>query len=137
MSEQTTRGKIEKIDAEKRLVFGWAYVAKIGDDQVTDHSGDFVVDVAKDLEDAVYDYVLHSREGDEMHTEQVTSRLVESIVLSPEKYAQLGIEKSDGLLQGWWVGFKVENDDVWKKVQNGELGMFSFQGKGTRETVDA
>jgi hypothetical protein len=64
-------GWIEELDEDQRMVFGWAYVAvtKTGD-QVTDHSGD-EVDPAN-LEDVAYDYVLHSREGGEMHADTHT-----------------------------------------------------------------
>ena len=136
-TENVLRGEIRKLDEDQRLVFGWAYVAleKSGD-QVVDHSGDFVVDFEKDYEPAAYDYVLHSREGDAMHTEPVTARLVESFVITPTKLEKMGVA-SDALPCGHWVGFKIEDDEVWKRVKSGELAMFSIAGKGTREAVDA
>jgi hypothetical protein len=125
-----TTGRIEKLDDERRLVFGWAYVAKTaGGEQVTDHSQD-EVDPAN-LELVAYDYVLDSREGGEMHVAKGVSRLVESIVFTKEKLAALGVAE-DALPEGWWVGFKIDDDAVWKGVKDGKYKMFSIGGAGTR-----
>jgi hypothetical protein len=135
MTDRLFTGKIEKLDEDQRMVFGWAYVAvtKTGD-QVTDHSGD-EVDPAN-LEDVAYDYVLHSREGGEMHVEKGVSTLVESVVITKEKLEAWGLAE-DALPLGWWVGFHVTDDAVWKRVKDGELGMFSIGGTGTREEITA
>src|SRR5688572_12935003 len=97
-------GKISKLDEDKRLVFGWAYVAvdKSGA-AVTDHSGDVMV--PETLEDCVYEYVLESREGTEMHVAKGVSRLVESFACTPEKLQKMGVD-ADALPTGWWVGFR-------------------------------
>jgi len=122
--------RIAKIDDEKRLVFGWAYVAKRANgEQVTDISGDEVHDL-EGFEDAVYDYVLFSREGDEMHTQKVVARMVESVVFTPAKASAMGLDSTP---TGWWIGMKVEDGPVWQKVKNGDLEMFSIAGTGTRE----
>ena len=51
----------------------------------------------------------------------------------PEKAEEMGIE-TDAV--GWWVGFKVFDDEVWKRVLAGELKMFSIHGSGTRTKVE-
>lgn len=130
---EVARGTIAKVDAERRLVFGWAYVAKDDGEQVVDHSGEFVPD-PDNLENVAIDYVLHSREGDAMHTEPVTSTLVESVVFTPEKAKAMGVAGAPDA--GWWVGFKVHSDEVWKRVKQGELQMFSIAGIAEREDVD-
>lgn len=135
MSTRVARGEIRKVDEDRRLVFGWAYVAKQGDEQVVDHSGDFVVDV-EGLEDAAYDYVLKSREGDTMHDGPPTATLVESFVSTPEKLEKMGLE-ADAMPTGWFVGFRVHDDQTWAKVKDGTLKMFSIQGEGAREPVNA
>ncbi|HKI82640.1 MAG TPA: XkdF-like putative serine protease domain-containing protein, partial [Pseudodesulfovibrio sp.] len=61
-------GTLTKIDADRQIAFGWAYTAQIGDKLIVDHSGDFIDEEAIPyLEDAVYEFVLESREADEMH----------------------------------------------------------------------
>lgn len=129
-------GEFAKLDDERRLAFGWAYVANEDGMVVLDHSEDFVDKAAlPDLEDAVYEYALVSRDADEMHarTEGV-GKLVESVILTPEKMDKMGVKSGRA---GWWVGFKVMDDAVWKKVKDGTYTMFSIRGSGTRETVDA
>jgi hypothetical protein len=36
---------------------------------------------------------------------------------------------------GWWIGFKVLDQDVWEKVKSGEYPMFSIEGEAIREEV--
>lgn len=100
-----------------------------------DKSGDFVdAEVLGDLEDAVYDYVLASREADEMHVKLTgVAKIVESVMLTPDKLEKMGLS---GDRVGWWVGFRVEDDAVWKKVKDGTYPMFSIRGTGTREPAE-
>lgn len=126
----TISGQILKRDEERRMVFGWAYIAKRADGTaVVDHSGDRV-DNTESLEFSAYEYVLKSREGDVMHTRKQTSVLVESMVFTPEKCEALGLAK-DALPVGWWVGFKILDDEAWEGVKTGKYAMFSIEGKGT------
>jgi len=126
----TWHGVIKKVDEERRMVFGYAYVAKRADGSaVVDHSGDRV-DNVDSLEFAAYDYVLKSREGDVMHTRKQTSVLIESMVFTPEKCEALGLAK-DAMPMGWWVGFKILDDEAWEGVKTGKYAMFSIEGKGT------
>jgi len=41
----------------------------------------------------------------------------------------------DALPTGWWVGFHVESDEVWKSVKDGTYSMFSIQGTAIRSEV--
>jgi hypothetical protein len=99
-------GKVAKLDTTKHLVFGWAYVSKTRDgEQVIDHSGEFMDPEV--LEDAVYKYVLESRDANDMHDGPVTGKLIESFVVTPDKLEAMGLEKN-ALPLGAWVGFKLE-----------------------------
>lgn len=130
-----TPGKIAKVDEDQRLVFGWAYIAADKDGTVIiDKQGDFIDD-PEELAKAAYDFVLESREGDLMHTEIPVSRLVESIVFTPEKLEKMGVPEGT-MPTGWWVGFYVDDDDVWAGVKKGTWGAFSIGGQGVREKVD-
>lgn len=125
-------GSFSKLDEERQLAFGWAYVAQKGDDLVVDHSGDYIDKQALgDLEDAIYDFVLVSREADEMHerTEGV-GKLVESVLFTPDKMEKMGLQ---GDRIGWWVGFKVMDGEVWQKVKDGTYPAFSIRGVGERD----
>jgi len=125
---------IEKKDDERRLVFGWSYIAyDANGEQIVDKQGDMMDE--EDLEDMAYDFVLYSREGGEMHVRGGVAKLVESMVFTKEKQRALGIP--EGVVPiGHWVGFRIEDDEVWKKVKSGEYSAFSIEGVANREEVD-
>lgn len=124
---------ISKIDNDRRLVFGWAQVAKDKDGNVIlDHDGDFIDDI-EHLENAAYDFVLKSRDGGVDHVRRGVSTLVESVMLTKEKMAAMGIPEGH-VPEAWWVGFKVHDDTIWKGVKEGRYKMFSVHGKGKRKS---
>ena len=126
---------IYKSDDDRRLVFGWASVAiRTNGTQIEDWQGD-VID-PEDLEDAVYEYVLEFRDAGEEHisTLRKKGKLVESVVFTKEKMKAMGIP--EGIVpEGWWIGFKVQDDEAWAKVKSGQYSMFSIEGSGVREPI--
>ena len=70
-----------------------------------------------------------------MHERGDCATLVESVVFTEEKMEAMGIPTGT-LPIGWWIGFLVTDDDVWEKVKNGELSMFSIEGEAEREEVE-
>lgn len=134
-------GVIAKTDDDKQLVYGWMYVTHNRDGEiVVDKSGDFI-DEVDELDEAVVDFVLHERVGGVDHTRDgdspvQASRLVESIVFTPEKIAALGLKDGD-LPTGWWAGWKVDDPEVWDGVKSGRYKSFSIHGSGVREPVTA
>ena len=126
-----------KVDEERRLVFGWSYVAQDPDGNVLiDKQGDFIDD-PEELEKAAYGFVVDSRRGDAMHAKRDVATLVESIVFTPDKIAKMGIPEGSIPRNAWWTGFRVTDDDVWQLVKEGKLTGFSMGGSGTRQKVDA
>lgn len=125
---------ILKTDEEQNLIFGWANlphpVEKLGEPKI-DLQDDQIYLV--DLEKGAYDFVLNFREMDDMHTEPVTGRLVESMVFTPEKMEAMGVTNWDGGY-GWWTGWKVD-DDSFEMVKNGTRAMLSIGGKARQEVV--
>lgn len=115
--------KIEKADPDKRLMFGWASVATVGGEAVVDKQFDIIP--VEELERAMYDFVLYSRDQGHMHEKRGVGRLVESMVFSKEKQDALGIDLG---FEGAWVGFKVDDDQVWAAVKRGDLPQFSIGG---------
>lgn len=134
MSTKTV--SIFKTDDEKRLVFGWASVAiTVDGDQLEDRQQDMID--PEDLESAAYEYVLNFRDTGEEHIPSMRKRgkLVESCVFTVEKQKAMGLP--EGILPvGWWIGFKIEDDDAWERVRNGTYRMFSIEGKAQREPVE-
>lgn len=115
------------------MCFGWANVSLSVDGQpVVDSHRDIIEpDV---LEKAAYGYVLKFRDAGQMHEGGSVGRLVESFMVTPQKLEAMGLAK-DALPVGLWVGFKIDDADVWAKVKTGEYPMFSIQGKAVREPV--
>lgn len=127
---------IMKSDDDKREVFGWALVAIRKDgEQIVDHQRD-VVD-PDELEHAAYEYVLNFRDTGELHDADLRKkgRLIESVVLTKEKQAAMGIP--EGIVpEGWWVGFKIDDDAAWDGIKKGRYRMFSIEGQGIRQPMD-
>lgn len=126
---------LTKSDEEERLVFGWASVAQRTDGETVVDWQDDIVDISE-LEQAAYDFVQFYREGSEMHERGGfdVAVVVESMVFTPDKLALLNIPEGT-LPYGWWVGFRVTDDDVWEKVKDGTYRMFSIEGQAVREKV--
>lgn len=127
---------IYKTDEDKRLVFGWASIAITVDGEVLEDRQSDVIE-PEDLEEAAYEYVLNFRDTGEEHisTMRKKGKLVESCVLTAEKQKAMGIPA--GILPvGWWIGFKIDDDDAWERVKNGTYRMFSIEGKANREPVE-
>ena len=123
---------IKKADDEQRLIFGWASMVEKNGQLVIDKQGDIIL--PHDLERAAYDFTLTSRQQGDMHKTVGVGRLVESMVFTKEKQDALGIALPDGVV-GWWVGFKVDNDEVWAAHKRGDRPEFSIGGMGHRVEV--
>jgi hypothetical protein len=126
--------KIQKSNDDKMLVFGWASVAITTEGEQVDDFQDDIID-PEDLENAAYDFVQFYRDGSEMHERGGVATLVESVVFTKEKQAAIGIP--DGTLpEGWWIGFRVTDTDVWDKIKDGTYSMFSIEGTAIREETE-
>jgi hypothetical protein len=124
---------IAKVDEDQHLIFGWASVVEKDGELVVDKQNDIILPA--DLETAVYDYVLECSVGKSlgnMHGSVGHGRLVESMVFTREKQAALGIDLGR---VGWWVGYKVDDPQLWASLKRGERPEFSIGGYGMRESV--
>ena len=70
-----------------------------------------------------------------MHERGGAAVLIESVVFTEEKMKAMGIP-SGTLPIGWWIGFKVLDEDVWEKVKDGTYSMFSIEGEAQRVEVE-
>lgn len=132
-------GTFAKYDDEKRLAFGWANVTSIGGETVLDKQGDIIF--PDEMEKAAYDYVQRSRIGGNMHKRTDDGSqphhvmdLVESFVVTPEKIEKMGLPPDTP--QGWWVGFKIHDDEAWDDVKSQRRTSFSIHGRGRRTPVE-
>lgn len=128
--------KIAKSDDDQRLVFGWASVARTADGQVVKDWQEDTIE-PEEIEKAAYEYVLNFRATGERHNPSLRNkgRLVESVVLTKEKQAAMGIP--EGYVdEAWWVGFYIDDDKAWEGIKKGEYEMFSIEGQGRREKME-
>lgn len=125
------KADITKVDEDQRLVYGWFSVIEKGGDPVIDLQGDIISEI--ELEKMAHQFVLNSRDAGEMHVRKNIGTLIESIVFTKEKQKALGIDLGK---IGWFGGFFIENDDVWKKIKKGEYPAFSIGGVAERIPVD-
>jgi len=124
---------IVKSDDDQRLVFGWASVAvRVTGEVIEDYQQD-IVEMAV-LEKAAYEYTLNFGVAGEMHERGGIGRLVESVVFTKEKAGAMGIPEGY-LPEGWWVGYYIDDDEVWKKIKDGTYRMFSIEGTAQRIEV--
>ena len=109
------------------MVFGWASVSTKDGKIVVDKQGDMIL--PEDLEKAAYDFVLYCRSQGDMHKAMQCGRLVESMMFTKEKQQIMGIDLG---MEGWWTGFKVDDQALWQAHKRGERPEFSIGGKGRR-----
>lgn len=125
--------KIMKSDDDKMLAFGWANVSmRVDGELIEDWQGDIIE--PEELEAAAYEYVRLYGDGGEMHERGGVAVLIESVVFTEEKMQVMGIPAGT-LPVGWWIGFKVTDEDVWQKVKDGTYPMFSIEGEAERVDV--
>lgn len=128
MNKSETIIEITKADDELQVVYGWASV--IGDEGnwVQDSQGDIIK--LDTLRKGAHDFMMNARHAGEMHKRvRGVGTVVESLIVTPEIRKTLGME--DGPT-GWFIGMKITDDEVWKKVKAGEYQAFSIGGRGTR-----
>ena len=125
---------VAKADDERHMVFGWASVAALADGTTVEDYQRDILDIGE-LEEAVYNYVMFFRDGGEMHQRRGVGVLVESVVFTPDKLEAMGIPEGT-LPNGWWLGLKITDDDVWEKVKDGTYSMFSMEGEATRQPAE-
>lgn len=126
--------RITKSDDDRMLAFGWASVSMRVDGEVIEDWQQDIVE-PEELENAAYRFVELYREGGEMHERGGAAVLIESVVFTEEKMKAIGIP-SGTLPVGWWIGFKVLDADVWKKIKDGTYSMFSIEGEAKRVNVN-
>lgn len=115
---------------DQGLVSGWANVARNADGSIPlDWQGDIIRPEV--LEKAAVEFMLNYRTSGEMHHGSSKGTVVESIVMTKDKQAAMGIP--EGIVpEGWFITVKIEDPEVFEKVKSGKYKMFSIQGHGKR-----
>ena len=109
---ESGRFHVQKVDEEKKLVFGWASVSVTVDGQEVLDLQEDMID-PETLEEAAYKFAELYRDGGEMHERTGVAVMVESVILTAEKQAAIGIP-----------------------AKSGEYNMFSIGGTAIREEIE-
>lgn len=128
----TITAKIEKVDEERRLVYGWASVISEAGQDVIDSQGDIIS--TDELVKAAHKFMAEQRNAGDLHGDYGSQigTIVESLVLTPEVQKALGVDLGK---VGWFICAKVAHDGVWAKVKDGTYAAFSIGGSAVREPV--
>ena len=129
-SEADIEGKILKVDDEQRMVYGWASVVTDKGQPVIDRQGDIILPGT--LVKATNEFMEHVRIGKAMHMGEQVGVIVHSLPVTKEIGDSLGIQSD---YEGWIVGYKVLDDNIWSMVKSGELTAFSIGGRATKEEI--
>jgi hypothetical protein len=122
---------ILKIDEEQRIVYGWASVSTFNGEYIVDNQGDVITMGV--LSKAVNDFMENVRIGKVMHSGEQTGSILHSFLITKDISEALGFSTDK---EGWIVGYKVYDDEVWKQVKDGTFAAFSIGGAGQKEELD-
>lgn len=134
---------VAKIDPDQRLVFGWASIVERGGEPVVDKQGDIIE--PEEMEKAAYNFVLDARVAGDHHERVGVGRLVESVFFDTAKTEAMKTSLTDRNIDnqieieavGWWVGFHIDDDQVWKDIKDEKSVAFSIGGRATVEELEA
>lgn len=118
---------IIKTDGNQQLVWGWASVISKDGTTVVDSQGDIIS--PETLVKASTDFMLSLRTAKAMHSGSKIGEFVHSLPLTNDIAKALGISSNQ---EGWIVACKIHDQNVWKRIQSGELTAFSIGGKAKR-----
>lgn len=116
-----------KLDEELRVAYGWFSVVEENGEPVVDTQGDIIK--ADTLVKAVHNFILDSRSGKVMHRGKRVADIVESLVLTKDVQAALGIDLDK---VGWFGAMKFRDEEAWAKVKDGTFRAFSIGGTARR-----
>ena len=120
---------IEKAAAARRITYG-----VVLEPDTEDLQGDVMK--AEDIELSAHSWMEDSQVGGEMHTEIVKGACVVESFLAP---ADFEVETADGtetVTKGSWVLAMRWPEDIWKRIEKGELTGYSVGGQGVRLDPD-
>lgn len=121
----------EKADTEGRYVRGWASVVTVDGTPVADTQGDIIE--MEDLRKAAHQFVCDARVAKAMHAGSQVGEVVESVIVDDAFAKALGASTTQ---RGWWIGMKINDDTIRKRVKAGELKAFSIGGRGKRQKME-
>lgn len=123
--------EFEKAAPTGEFVRGWASVIEQEGAPVEDWDRDVIS--MDELRKAAHDYIVNARVGKAMHKGEQIAEVVESVIVDDEFAKTFGITDTR---RGWWIGMRVNSEEIKKRVVAGELRMFSIGGSGKRTPLE-
>lgn len=122
-----------KINEEQRMAYGWASVISEKGQVLVDTQGDIIE--PNELVKFTSEFMSDVRQAKAMHgkwgyDDKQIGEVLHSFPITKELADSLGIQSER---EGWIVGVKVHDDEIWEKVKSGKLRAFSIGGMGMRE----
>lgn len=122
--------EILKFNKDERMVYGWASVSTVDGELIADHHNDVITPVS--IEKAATQFMLTNRVAKQMHKGTKIGDVVHSMPITLDIAKSLGIETDR---EGWIVGVKVYDDEVWNKVKDGTYRAFSIGCRAIRKEI--
>jgi len=118
---------ILKADEAQRIVWGWASVATEKGELVVDQQGDTMT--PDEMVKMANGFMESVRTAKAMHEGESIGEVIHSLPLTKELAKAFGIETDR---EGWIIGMKIKDDDVWKSVLANEFSGFSIGGRAAK-----
>lgn len=122
--------QIIKLDSERRIAWGWAYVSTVGGEQVVDRQGDVIPPA--EMERMADRFMASARMAKAMHDGESIGEVLHSLPLTKELAGALGISSDR---EGWIIGMRIHDDRTWEAMKAGHYGAFSIGGRGKRRPL--
>jgi len=122
--------KVEKVDSELGIVFGYAIVCKVDGEDYFDTQGDHIPEST--MLEATADYMAGDRMAKVMHRGGDAGQVVYGFPVTEDIAKALGIEVRK---TGFVVGMRPDDEEVLAKYASGEFTGFSIGGRRVSEEV--
>lgn len=131
LTEEVLKAKVLNVDESLGLVFGWAMVSKVRDEDYFDTQGHHIPEDVM-LKGAA-DFMQHSNIAKDMHEGKQVGSYVFAFPLTTEIKKAMQIECP---YSGFMIAMKPDTPELFNKFKSGAYTGFSIGGKGISEEVD-
>ena len=118
------------VKAEQQIAYGWASVVSIDGKELVDKQGHVIT--SAEMEKMANSFMMSQRVAKEMHTGGSVGEVIHSMPITKQLMETLNLK---GDTEGWLIGVKIKDPEVWKRVKDGTLKAFSIGGKGVLTDV--
>lgn len=127
----TKTAEVLKLDKERRIAWGWASVSTMKGELVTDLQGDSITPA--EMEKMADRFMASARQAKAMHEGDKIGEVLHSLPLTNELAKAFGMTTDR---EGWIIGMKIYDDEVFRGFREGRYKGFSIGGKAKRKPKD-